>query len=303
MNASANTCRLRCVYQQALAGNPLAVVFDRDGLDDAAMQAIAARVQPVGDGVHLAAANNPTHRASVRIFTPRLRNAVRRPSDGRRGDRARRSGRRRRRPAIFVLEEKIGPVRCAVSQRARTACSPNSTCRSCRSRWRFSADPAAVGGGARPRRRTRSASRTTSCRPWSGGVPYVTDAGRRARRGGQSRARQPRLDGAGAAAGAKAPSPAAYVYCRETVGARQRLPCAHVRAGHLGIPEDPATGSAAAAFAGAIMHFDSAGRRRQRAIWIEQGVEMGRPSLIRLELDVEAGQRWPARASAATRSR
>ena len=33
--------RLRRVFQQRLAGNPLAVVFDADGLDDAAMQAIA----------------------------------------------------------------------------------------------------------------------------------------------------------------------------------------------------------------------------------------------------------------------
>jgi trans-2,3-dihydro-3-hydroxyanthranilate isomerase len=59
-------------------------------------------------------------------------------------------------------------------------------------------------------------------------------------------------------------------------------------AGHLGIPEDPATGSAVAAFAGAIMRFD----QPADGVWphaIEQGVEMGRPSLIRLELEVEGG--------------
>ena len=33
--------------ETALAGNPLAVVLDAEGLDDARMQAIAARVQPV----------------------------------------------------------------------------------------------------------------------------------------------------------------------------------------------------------------------------------------------------------------
>ena len=37
-----------------LAGNQLAVVLDSDGLDDARMQAIAGRIQPVGDGVRLA---------------------------------------------------------------------------------------------------------------------------------------------------------------------------------------------------------------------------------------------------------
>ena len=52
-----------------LAGNPLAVVLDAEGLDDARMQAIAARVQPVGDGVRLPPAN-PVHSASLRIFTP-----------------------------------------------------------------------------------------------------------------------------------------------------------------------------------------------------------------------------------------
>ena len=52
--------------------------------------------------------------------------------------------------------------------------------------------------------------------------------------------------------------------------------------------EDPATGSAAAAFAGAIMHFDRPVDGSQR-YWIEQGIEMGRPSRIRLELEVKGG--------------
>ncbi|MGO4842380.1 PhzF family phenazine biosynthesis protein, partial [Rhizobiaceae sp. 2RAB30] len=52
--------------------------------------------------------------------------------------------------------------------------------------------------------------------------------------------------------------------------------------------EDPATGSAAAAFAGAIHHFDRPVDGPAR-YWIEQGIEMGRPSRIRLELDIERG--------------
>jgi trans-2,3-dihydro-3-hydroxyanthranilate isomerase len=52
---------------------------------------------------------------------------------------------------------------------------------------------------------------------------------------------------------------------------------------HHGIPEDPATGSAAAAFAGAVHHFDGLAEG-PNALWIEQGVEMGRPSRIRLEI-------------------
>ena len=52
--------------------------------------------------------------------------------------------------------------------------------------------------------------------------------------------------------------------------------------------EDPATGSAAAAFAGPSLHFDKPLDGSQR-YWIEQGFEMGRPSLIALDLDIQHG--------------
>jgi trans-2,3-dihydro-3-hydroxyanthranilate isomerase len=46
-----------------------------------------------------------------------------------------------------------------------------------------------------------------------------------------------------------------------------------------GVPEDPATGSANAALAAALAHFD--GQRDARFRWrIAQGVEMGRPSVL-----------------------
>jgi len=56
----------------------------------------------------------------------------------------------------------------------------------------------------------------------------------------------------------------------------------------LGIGEDPATGSAVAAFAGAIAEFEGLEDRTHRFV-IEQGYEMGRPSQIRLEMDVVGG--------------
>ncbi len=61
-----------------------------------------------------------------------------------------------------------------------------------------------------------------------------------------------------------------------------------------GIVEDPATGSAAAAFAGVIARFDGppAGSHRYT---IEQGFEMGRPSLIELEIDMDGGEVVAAR--------
>lgn len=56
----------------------------------------------------------------------------------------------------------------------------------------------------------------------------------------------------------------------------------------LGIPEDPATGSAAAAFAGYLAAKDPAQNGTLK--WnIEQGFEMGRPSLLFIEADKKNG--------------
>lgn len=85
-----------------------------------------------------------------------------------------------------------------------------------------------------------------------------------------------------------APYHSAYVYTRETVHPDADF---HVRlfAPAHGIPEDPATGSAAAAFAGVIMKYDRLGDGLHHYT-IEQGVEMGRPSLIYLKMNVEGGE-------------
>jgi trans-2,3-dihydro-3-hydroxyanthranilate isomerase len=55
-----------------------------------------------------------------------------------------------------------------------------------------------------------------------------------------------------------------------------------------GVTEDPATGSAAAAFAAAVHAFDRPSDG-EHTLTIEQGFEMGRPSLIALGLTIEAG--------------
>ena len=55
-----------------------------------------------------------------------------------------------------------------------------------------------------------------------------------------------------------------------------------------GIREDPATGSAAAAFAGVVMRF-APPADGDHSLVIAQGVEMGRPSRIALSLTVEGG--------------
>ncbi|MGO4840052.1 PhzF family phenazine biosynthesis protein, partial [Rhizobiaceae sp. 2RAB30] len=51
---------------KALAGNPLAVVFDAEGLDDGAMQRIAGEFN-LSETSFVLPPQNPRHRATVRI--------------------------------------------------------------------------------------------------------------------------------------------------------------------------------------------------------------------------------------------
>ena len=53
-----------------------------------------------------------------------------------------------------------------------------------------------------------------------------------------------------------------------------------------GIPEDPATGSACAALTAFLGNLDG----RSQAFEIHQGDDMGRPSLIRTSVDIDAGE-------------
>jgi trans-2,3-dihydro-3-hydroxyanthranilate isomerase len=77
-----------------------------------------------------------------------------------------------------------------------------------------------------------------------------------------------------------------YLYTRETVHTTSSF---HARmfGPAAGVAEDPATGAAAAAFAGAINAFDQPPVGTHKRM-IEQGFEMGRPSLIALSFEVAA---------------
>lgn len=80
----------------------------------------------------------------------------------------------------------------------------------------------------------------------------------------------------------------AYLYCDEVTD-RQAAYHTRMFAPKMGIAEDPATGSAAAAFAGVLA---ASGRYAdgEHAIGLEQGVEMGRPSLIHLKVEMRGGR-------------
>jgi trans-2,3-dihydro-3-hydroxyanthranilate isomerase len=81
--------------------------------------------------------------------------------------------------------------------------------------------------------------------------------------------------------------PATFVYTRET---EREGSAYHARmfASAWGLYEDPATGSAVAAFAGVVQAFDRP-RDGDSMLTIEQGFEMGRPSLIALGVVIENG--------------
>jgi trans-2,3-dihydro-3-hydroxyanthranilate isomerase len=74
-----------------------------------------------------------------------------------------------------------------------------------------------------------------------------------------------------------------YVHSGDGVDVRAR-----VFAPLQGVPEDPATGSAACALAGILSHYDQSPNGRYQ--WrIAQGVEMGRPSILNAEAEKENG--------------
>jgi trans-2,3-dihydro-3-hydroxyanthranilate isomerase len=254
------------------AGNPLAVVLDAEELDAAAMQAIAREFNHP-ETVFVFAPADPAHRARVRIFTPaRELPFAGHPTVGTAVLLGARDGGR-----DLVLEEGIGAVRCTLESMRGGGGSARFTIPQLPTEVGPTADVAAIAaalslvpediGEGRPAR-------------WSAGIPltFVPIVSLAA----IARCR-PDLARFDAAFGAGA---AVYVFCNETAEAGHHF---HARmfAPAMGVPEDPATGSAAAAFAGVLARRLSDG---SHAITIEQGYEMGRPSLIHLTAEVAAGR-------------
>lgn len=256
-----------------LSGNPLAVVHDAEDLDGERMQAIAREFN-LSETVFVLPPRDPVNSARIRIFTPArelpfaghptvgtavLLGELRAPEIVARQDLA------------IVLEEEVGLVHCT-TRRAKG-----------RSRASFVLPRLPAEAGQPPGDAALAAALSIDAadigfdrhRPtlMSAGVPYtlvplasVTAVDR----AWPDSARWP--DGL-----------AAYLYARMPGGFHARM-----FAPEMGMTEDPATGSAAAAFAGAVVRFDGL-RDGDHTVEIRQGVAMGRPSLIVLGLDVEGG--------------
>lgn len=87
-------------------------------------------------------------------------------------------------------------------------------------------------------------------------------------------------------------APQVFVYAFDAEREQSQLR-ARMFAPGLGVPEDPATGSAASALAGLLA--SRTGRDGTHHWRLEQGFEMGRPSILELEADVTGGTVTAAR--------
>lgn len=266
--------------QRKFAGNPLAVVLEADGLDTAAMQTIAREfnfpetvfVSPPADG---------QHRAAVRIFTPTAELPFAgHPTVGTAVLLAILDGGR---PARLMLEEKIGNVACHFEPREADI-----------GYVRFAAPSLPVSAGDLPGKTEQAAALSIAPEDigfegavpsrWSAGVPFsfvplrTLDAVARCHPDPALFETVFGIDG-----------PAlVYVFCAQTAEAGHDF---HARmfAPKRGIPEDPATGSAAAAFAGLLAASGRYGEGEHH-FRIEQGYEMGRASLIELGVKIGGGR-------------
>ena len=265
---------------RALAGNPLAVVLDSQGLTDVAMQAIAREFN-LSETVFVLPPKDPHQRASLRIFTPGrelpfaghptvgtavlLGGLDHGPSHG---------------TLAFGLEEKVGLVACAVEVKGDGRGSATFT---------LPRLPESLG----PAGDREALAAALGLKPaeigFPGHQPSVMSAGVGFTfvpvNGADALARARPVMAGWHAAVRPADHANAFVYTTEVTDAGSAY---HARmfAPDLGVGEDPATGGAAAAFAGVVMAFDKP-RDGEHSLVIEQGYEMGRPSKITLGLTVK----------------
>jgi trans-2,3-dihydro-3-hydroxyanthranilate isomerase len=264
------------------AGNPLAVVLGAEGVGDAAMQAIAREFN-LSETVFVLPPADPANTARLRIFTPaRELPFAGHPTVGTAVLLAE-LGRKETCPfeTTLRLEEKVGLVPVMVR---RLGPDPPYA--------EFTAAKLPEPAGAPPPDAAIAAALalTASDIGFAGHRPTVFTAGNRflfvplASRGALTRARvEPQGWKAVAAAGVLG----TYLYCAGEGGGGATY---HARlfAPDDGVPEDPATGSAAAAFPGPLL-VAGALAEGPNTLTIAQGEDMGRPSLIRLAATLEGG--------------
>lgn len=269
---------------QKHAGNPLAVVLDSEGLDSQAMQVIAQEFN-LSETVFVSPPVQAGHRAAIRIFTPgrelpfaghptvgtAVLLALRDAAAGKAGD-------------ILVLEEKVGLVPCAVSVTGTGAGRAVFTLPRLPEEIVPIGDLALLAGALGLDKREIGFDQHVPS-VFSAGVGFTFLPVSNLEALGRISIDTAQMKAAG--------NPSVFAYCRQAPESGHDFR-ARMFAPSMGIVEDPATGGAVAAFAGAIMRFDRPGDGEHRLV-VEQGYEMGRPSQITLELTVKNGALVSAR--------
>lgn len=268
----------------AFAGNQLAVIPDASGLTTADMQAIAREFN-FSESAFALPPENPAHTRRLRIFTPTAEVPFAgHPTVGSAfalaaagviplaGDETR-----------IVLEEGVGPVQVMIRSRGGV---PVFSQLSVAQLPVLSQAPDVATLAALLSLDAAEVRSTDGWSPAIGscGLPFVLAPLRDRRSVGRARYR------AEAARdlpqGALATGVMVFAMDGERPGSDVR---ARMFAPEFGVPEDPATGSACAALGGYLAARDTS--TRDRLHWVvEQGFEMGRPSIVDIEVDRSRGQ-------------
>lgn len=269
--------------RQAYTGNSLAVVPQGEGLDGAAMQRIAREFN-LSETVFLLPPRVAGAVARVRIFTPGTELPFAgHPTVGAACWLAQQGMVPPGEVVDIVLDEDVGPVPVRIRRepgkplfaQLTTAVLPQ-----------FETAPdaaqiaAALGLPADAVETRADAPRGASC-----GVPYLLLPLRSREALAAARLQPERWS----ALNAQWPwATQVYLYCRDRGEADAALLRARMFAPDLGLGEDPATGSAAAALCGHLA--DRAAQADGTLRWtIEQGYEMQRPSQLYIEADKRGG--------------
>lgn len=261
----------------AYAGNPLAVVFDTEDLDSDAMQKIAAEFN-LSETVFVLPPEEADNTARLRIFMPtgELPFAGHPTVGGTVAICERMGGDA---PRELVLEEKVGQLACRYEPGPVAYAQFDLPVLPEREELMIPADAAAAALGINVSDIGFDAHVVTQ---WNAGKAYlcvpvkdVDVLGRVVFNEALWLSNFPGAD--------PLDVDCPYVYCRNDAQDKSKIR-ARMFAPHHGIPEDPATGSAAASLIGAL-HLLYGLSDGSVTYEIAQGVEMGRPS--RIEIDIE----------------
>lgn len=266
-------------------GNPLAVLPDARGLDERLMQAIAREFN-LSETTFVLPPDDPRHTARLRIFTPAaeipfaghptIGSAFVLASSG-----AVDAGERG-----IIFEETVGPIPVEIERAAGAVVRCTLTA----ARQPESGPPPPAPERLAAMLSLPLADLAGPAECWSCGVPFLViplasvAALERCRL--DAALSRSLLDGY--------PARNAYPVARATATAttwRVRM-----FAPELGVAEDPATGGAAAAFAGWLARHDVS---TATSVELQQGVEIGRPSAIHLQFDRANGSARAVRVGGA----